>query len=86
MKISANLAGIEANRTRIELLKQMGQTDFAEVVLTEPLSLDAGIMPVGVEQALAQRLEIRVGRAALEQTKTNGKLQEVSARLDLNVT
>jgi len=43
-------------------------------------------MPVGVEQALAQRLEIRVARAALEQTKTNGKLQEVSARPDLNVT
>ena len=86
LKISANLAGIEANRTRIELLKQMGQTDFAEVVLTEPLALDAGVMPVGVEQALAQRLEIRVARAALEQTKTNGKLQEVSARPDLNVT
>jgi len=86
LQISANLAAIEANRTRIELLKQMGQTDFAEVILTEPLALDAAVMPVGVEQALAQRFEIKVARAALEQSKSNGKLQDISARPDLNVT
>ena len=86
LKISANLAAIEANRTRIELLKQMGQTDFAEVVLTEPLALDASVTPLGIEQALAQRFEIKVARAALEQSKSNGKLQDISARPDLNVT
>jgi len=86
LKISANLAALEANRTRIELLKQMGQTDFAEVVLTEPLALDAAVTPVGIEQALAQRFEIKVARAALEQSKSNGKLQDISARPDLNVT
>jgi len=86
LKISANLAALEANRTRIELLKQMGQTDFAEVVLTEPLALDAAVTPVGIEQALGQRFEIKVARAALEQSKSNGKLQDISARPDLNVT
>jgi len=86
LKISANLAAFEANRTRIELLKQMGQTDFAEVVLTEPLALDAAVTPLGIEQALAQRFEIKVARAALEQSKSNGKLQDISARPDLNVT
>jgi len=86
LKISANLAAIEANRTRIELLKQMGQTDFAEVVLTEPLVLDAAVTPLGIERALAQRFEIKVARAALEQSKSNGKLQDISARPDLNVT
>jgi outer membrane protein TolC len=86
LKISANQAAIEANRTRIELLKQMGQTEFVEVVLTDPLALDAAVMPVGVEQALAQRFEIKVARAALEQSKSNAKLQDISARPDLNVT
>jgi outer membrane protein TolC len=86
LKISANLAVIEANRTRIELLREMGQTDFAEVVLTEPLVLDSQMMPLGVEQALAQRIEIKVARAALEQSKANAKLQDISARPDLNVT
>ena len=85
LKISANLAAIEANRTRIELLREMGQTDFAEVVLTEPLAL-APATPLGVEQALAQRIEIKVARAALEQSKANVRLQDVSARPDLNIT
>ena len=86
LRISANLAEIEANRARFELLKQMGQTDFAEIVLTEPLALDASVAPLGIEQALTQRFEIKVARAALEQSKTNGKLQDISARPDLNVT
>jgi outer membrane protein, heavy metal efflux system len=86
LKISAGLAAIEANRARIELLKEMGQTDFAEVVLTEPLALDSQVTPLGVEQALAQRVEIKVARAALEQSKANVRLQDISARPDLNVT
>jgi cobalt-zinc-cadmium efflux system outer membrane protein len=86
LKISASLAVIEANRTRIELLREMGQTDFAEVVLTEPLVLDSQVKPLGIEQALAQRMEIKVARAALEQSKANVRLQDISARPDLNVT
>ena len=86
LKISAGLAVIEANRAQIELLKEMGQTDFAEVVLAEPLVLDSQVRPLGVEQALAQRIEIKVARAALEQAKANARLQDISARPDLNVT
>ncbi len=85
-KISAGLAVIDANRARVELLREMGQTDFGEVVLTEPLTLDAAIVPIGLEQALAQRIEIKVARAALEQARANAKLQNISARPDLNVT
>ena len=86
LKIAANLAAFEANRTRIELLKEMGQTDFVEVTLTEPLVLTSQVMPIGVEQALIQRIEIKVARAALEQSKANVKLQDIMARPDLNVT
>jgi outer membrane protein, heavy metal efflux system len=86
LKISADLAFIEVNRARVELLKEMGQTDFSEVVLTEPLAADSQFTPLGVEQALAQRIEIKVARAALEQAKANVKLQDVAARPDLNVT
>ena len=86
VKIAADLAFIEVNRARLELLKEMGQTDFSEVVLTEPLDFDSRFMPLSVEQALAQRIEIKVARAALEQAKTNVKLQDFAARPDLNVT
>jgi outer membrane protein TolC len=86
LKVSADLALIAVNRSRLELLKEMGQTDFSEVVLTETLEPDSRFTPLGVEQAHSQRLEIRVARAALEQASANVRLQDVAARLDLNAT
>ena len=86
LQITAGLAAIEANRARVELLKEMGATDFADVVLSESLDLNGVAAPAGVEQALAQRVEIKIARAALEQAQANVKLQEVTARPDLNVT
>src|SRR5580658_10456930 len=59
LKISADLAVIEATRSRAELLKVMGQTDFSEVVLTEPLALDSQVTPLSIEEVLAQRIEIK---------------------------
>ncbi len=86
LKVAADLAFIEVNRARMDLLKEMGQPDFSEVVLTEPLAPDPKFAPLGVEQALGQRIEIKVARVALEQAKVNAKFQDVSARPDLNVT
>lgn len=37
LKISANLAVLEATRTRVRLQREMGQTDFPDLVLSEPL-------------------------------------------------
>lgn len=86
LKIAADLALIDLNRARMELLREMGRTEFTDVILTEPLAPDSTFVPAGVEQALAQRKEIRAARAALEQAMANVRLQEVNARPDLNVT
>ena len=86
LKISADLAFIDVSRARMELLKEMGQAELGEIVLTEPLAPDGQVTPAGAEQALAQRIEVKVARAALEQAKANARFQEVSARPDLNVT
>jgi outer membrane protein TolC len=80
------VALIDVNRSRLELLREMGQTDFSEVVLTEPLALDSEIVPAGIDRTLAQRIEIKAARAALNQAVANARLQEVNARPDLNVT
>jgi outer membrane protein TolC len=77
---------MDVSRSRIELLKEMGQTDFGEVVLTEPLAPDNQLTAVGIQQALAQRIEVKVARAAVERAKANARLQEISARPDLNLT
>jgi outer membrane protein, heavy metal efflux system len=86
LKISGDLAYIETNRARTGLLREMGKTEFAEVALTEPFDVDVPVASVGVEQALANRVELKVARAALEQARANARLQNVSARPDLNVT
>jgi outer membrane protein, heavy metal efflux system len=64
LNISADLAFIDLSRSRVELLKEMGQTDFGEVVLTEPLATRqpnypawdrAGASPANRSQSGARR-------------------------------
>ncbi len=86
LKISADLAFMDVSRARMELLKEMGQSDVGEVLLTEPLAPDGQVMPLGIEQVLSQRIEVKVLKAALEQAKANARFQDVSARPDLNLT
>jgi cobalt-zinc-cadmium efflux system outer membrane protein len=86
LRIAADIAAIEANRTRVELLKEMGQTDFPELILTEPLAVSSVPDPPDIEQILARRADVKAARAALEQARANARLQDVAARPDLNVT
>jgi outer membrane protein, heavy metal efflux system len=86
LKISAGLAAIDVNRARFELMKEMGQTEFEEFVLTETLEPGATADVAGIEQALAQRTEIKAARAALEHARANARFQDIAARPDLNLT
>jgi cobalt-zinc-cadmium efflux system outer membrane protein len=86
LKISADLAAIDANRARVDLLKEMGQTDFPELLLTEPLTVTSIPDPPDVDQVLSRRADIRAARAALEQARANARVQDVAARPDLNLT
>lgn len=86
LKISSNLAAIEATRARVQLQKEMGQMDFPELVLTEPLDANQNpLTPVDAQQVLAQRVEMRLARAALEEAQAKARLEAVSARPDLNI-
>jgi len=86
LKIAANLAVIQATRARVQLLKEMGQIDFSEVVLTEPLDASTlAIEPIDIRQVLTQRIEMKVANAAVEEARAKSRLQDVSARPDLNI-
>jgi outer membrane protein, heavy metal efflux system len=86
LNITARLAGIEVTRTRVELLRQIGQIDFAEVVLTEPLDAEKTELDLlELQQVLDQRAEVKVARAALQEAEANSRLQDVSARPDLDL-
>lgn len=86
LSINANLAALDASRARADLFREMGETEFTDYMLSEPLDGNIQATPLGVEQALAQRVEIKAARAALEQARANAKLQDISARPDLNLT
>jgi cobalt-zinc-cadmium efflux system outer membrane protein len=86
LKIASNLAEIDASRARVQLLKEMGQTDFSAVLLTEPLHTNtSAIEPIDIGQVLSQRIEMKVANAAVEEAQAKSRLQDVSARPDLTV-
>ena len=86
LKIAASLAVIEATRARVQLLKEMGQTDFSEVLLTEPLDTNTlAVETIDIEQVLAQRIEMKVASVAIEEAQAKLRFQDVSARPDLNI-
>ncbi len=86
LAISANLAAIEATRTRVRLFREMGQTDFGDLVLSEPLGSEGSmIAPLDIAQVLSRRVEMRVGTAAVAEAEAKAHLEAVSARPDLNL-
>jgi cobalt-zinc-cadmium efflux system outer membrane protein len=86
LRISGETAAIEASHATIDLLREMGQSDVSEIVLSDSLAVSAPPDIPAVEQVLAQRADILTARAALAQASANARLQVVAARPDLNVT
>ena len=86
MKIAADMAAIEASRARVELLKEMGQSAFPELILTEPLAVTSFPNPSDIDQVLSRRADVKAARVALEQARANSRLQDVAARPDLTFT
>jgi len=86
LKIDANLAIVEATKARVQLQKEMGETDFPDLILTEALDSNKTPIPrIDIQLVLAQRVEVRVANAALEEAQAKAKLEDVSARPDLSI-
>jgi outer membrane protein, heavy metal efflux system len=85
LKISANLAAIEANRAILALLKEMASPVTNGVVLTEPLEAAVTFNQTPLDSVLAQRSEIKLARAELAEAESKERLEAVAARSDLSV-
>ena len=85
LKISANLAAIEANRAVLALLKEMASPATSGVVLTEPLEAAGTFNQTPLDTVLAQRSEIKLARAELAEAESKERLEAVAARSDLSV-
>ena len=81
LAIAMNIAGLEADRARIQLLREMGQTSFPDVGFTEPLEKpDLDLPALDVAVALERRPEARLARQAIRQAGAALRLQQVAGK------
>jgi outer membrane protein TolC len=86
LKIAENIAVIEAGRARVRLLREMGQSDFSEFTLSEPLDANqTELAQISAQQILAQRADVKESSAELVEAQARARLENVSARPDLSV-
>lgn len=86
LKISSNLAAIEATRTRVQLEREMGRSEFSDLILTEPLeSNQEPLPPAGIQEVLAQRVEMRLANAAVAAAEAKENFERIAARPDLTL-
>jgi len=69
----------------VALFKEMGRADDPSVVLTEALDDARTVALAAADAVLAQRAELRVSQAAIDEAAANLSLQNASARPDLGV-
>jgi outer membrane protein TolC len=84
LALAANRAGLEAERTRIDLFRNMGAVEFPSVRLTEALEV-VPLPPADVERALENRVEVRLARHQREAAAANLRLQQSGARPNMDI-
>ena len=86
LAVAANSAGLETERARIQLFREMGATQFPQAAFSD--RLDPGPPPpiAAVEEALANRTEVKLARQSGDQARANLRLQQANARPDFDLT
>ncbi len=85
MAVTVNLANLDAERGRIHLQREMGETAFDPVTLSDAVDRADRPPDAGLEQALRERAEIRLAQAAVRQAMANQRLQTVNAKPNVDV-
>lgn len=86
LAITANSAALEAERARIQLLREMGRTEFPAVPLADPLREAGDDLPVAdVARALEERPEMKIARQALEQARAEARLAQANWKPDFEL-
>lgn len=80
--VSAAVAALEAERWRINLLREMGEAEIRPIKLVTPLAMTAP--PVAdIAVALEQRSDVKIARQEIERARANARLQRSLSRPDL---
>lgn len=84
--LAANSAQLDLNRARIQLFREMGQTEFPEARLADALELrEDRLIDVNIDLALAQRPELELARTAMEEARARLALQQATAKPNYDV-
>lgn len=78
----AQNAELEAVRTRIGLLSEMGRSDFHDIELADSLDSSSKVSFKPIDQVFSQRKEIQTAKAAILQTEANTRLQRANGKVD----
>lgn len=79
--LAANGALLDARRARIQLFREMGQTQFPDVRVSDPIELQEDKPPLAdADQAVTERAEVQLARQILEQTRRTLSLQHALAK------
>jgi outer membrane protein, heavy metal efflux system len=85
LEIASTTATLEAERSLIDLFREMGRSDYTPVRLSDELeNTDMPELETGVEGALTRRQEVLEARAAVEQAMATERLERATARPDLD--
>ena len=79
---SAGAAAQDAERARIAMFREMGNTEFRAVEFADALDQPHPVELLTVEQALSQRPEMKLARENVEQGRANLRLQEANVKPD----
>jgi outer membrane protein TolC len=86
IELAATSAGLEADRSRIALLQEMGQQEFPAVEFADSLeSVPAEFTEVSAETALRERSELKAARTALARARSQVELERSLGRPDVDL-
>lgn len=75
-------AGMDADRARIALLREMGRTTFPEIELTEAVDTPPVVVLKEIRDVFRQRRDIQSLHRGIAEAESNARLQRANAKMD----
>lgn len=81
--VSANSAALDAQRARIQLFREMGQSEFPEMKLVDTLDTAVAAAEPDLAAAMVNRTEIKLAQQLVDHGRANRRLQQSLAKPDI---
>jgi cobalt-zinc-cadmium efflux system outer membrane protein len=85
LDVSIHTAALEAERARVALFREMGQTAYTPVTLADLAEDASAVLPAIDLAAAPRRPEIQLARQLVEQARANLTLQRANAKPDVDL-